>query len=102
MHSKPEIKEVVALSRKRMSKPSFGLYLLLILSIPFFWACDSENAFDCLQVDGDIIEQTLELPPFTRIQFEDDIRVELQEGPEQEVILQTGENLISDQYFCKR
>lgn len=82
------------LSRKRITtvlKPYLYSISLLLL-----WSCDSENAFDCVQLDGNIITQTLDLPEFSRIQFENDIRVELQQGPVQEVILETGENLVSD------
>jgi len=77
------------LSRKHI-RYLYSLILLLLL------ACDTEDGFDCLQTDGDIITSTLNLSSFTRIQFEDDIRVELRQGETQEVILETGENLISD------
>jgi len=71
------------------------LSLLIILLI----SCDSENATDCLQTDGTIITYDLEVPPFTKIQMEDDIRVVLKQGPMQEVIIETGENLVSDLSF---
>ena len=77
------------LSRKRIAIVILPLLLILL-------GCDSENAFDCIQADGDTVNITLDLPEFSRIQFEDDIRVELQQGPVQEVILETGENLVSD------
>lgn len=79
------------LSRKR----NMTLSLLIILLI----SCDSENATDCLQTDGTIITYDLEVPPFTKIQMEDDIRVVLKQGPMQEVIIETGENLVSDLSF---
>ncbi len=79
------------LSRKR----NLILHLLIVL----LFSCDTENANDCLQTDGDIITYEIELPVFTKIQMEDDIRVILKQGSEQQVIIETGENLVSDLYF---
>lgn len=59
-------------------------------------SCDSENANDCLQTDGDTITYIETVATFTEIQLEDDIQLILKEGPEQEVIIETGENLVSD------
>ena len=79
------------LSRKR----NIILQFLIVLLI----SCDAENANDCLQTDGTIITYEIEVPPFTKIQMEDDIRVILKQGPVQEVIIETGENLVSDLSF---
>jgi len=84
-----KFKVLPTLLRKRIA---FLYSFILVLSL----SCDTEDGFDCLQTDGDIISRTLDLAPFTRIQFEDDIRVELRQGDTQEVILETGENLLSD------
>ncbi|WP_405224495.1 head GIN domain-containing protein [Dokdonia sp. Asnod1-B02] len=80
------------LSRKR------NLILQLLLAVLLF-SCDTENANDCLQTDGDIITYEIEVPVFTKIQMEDDIRVLLKQGAEQQVIIETGENLVSDLNF---
>jgi len=66
------IKVIYTLSRKRNYS-----YLLLAFAL---LACNSEDANNCLQTDGDTINFTVELPTFTRIQMEDDIRVILREG----------------------
>ncbi len=92
-------REFHTLSRKRtfsyLKNRFTGLILIMITSI----SCDSENANDCLQTDGTIVEFTLNLPDFDKIQMEDDIRVLLKDGPEQEVRVETGENLVSDLNF---
>ena len=71
-------------------------YILNCIIIFLCIHCDSENAFACLQTDGNIVNIQLELPPFSQIQVEDDISIELRQGDVQEVILETGENLVSD------
>ena len=78
----------VTLSRKRI----LPIILLIITTI----SCDSENANDCLQTDGDTITYEEIVPAFSRIQLENDIQVILKEGPEQEVLIETGENLVPD------
>ncbi|MFC4688909.1 head GIN domain-containing protein [Dokdonia genika] len=83
------IRAIYTLSRKRNT---FLLALLLAILI----SCDSEDANDCFQTDGDIITYTLDVDTFSKIQMEDDIRVILKEGPQQEVIVETGENLVPD------
>lgn len=59
-------------------------------------ACDSENANDCLQTDGNNITYELELAPFDRIQVENDVQLIVKQGEQQNVRVQTGENLVSD------
>jgi hypothetical protein len=61
-----------------------------------FFACDSENANDCFQKSGSIITEEKVLPIFTKIQVNRDVEVVLKEGLTQQVILETGENLLND------
>lgn len=87
------------LSRK-LFLTKYVKYNLIILSIlALTTSCNSEDANDCLQTDGDIVTYLVELPPFTKIQMENDIRVILKEGPMQQVLVETGENLIPDLVF---
>ncbi len=58
-------------------------------------ACDSENANDCFQTSGSIIQQEFEVFQFERILVNRDIEVILAEGDFQ-VLVETGENLIND------
>jgi len=65
--------------------------LLLVL-----FGCNSENAIDCFQRTGDIVSKTVEVPDFTRILVLPNVELILKEGPETEIIIQSGEHLINE------
>ncbi len=67
-------------------------YLLILLCI----ACDSETAPDCFQLAGETVQIPIALPNFTKIRMEHNVSLEIKQGQNQEVILETGENLLSD------
>jgi len=60
------------------------------------FSCDKENGSDCFQATGTIITTEFEVAPFTKIQFEDDVTLVLKQEPTQSVVIETGENLLSD------
>ena len=66
----------------------FGLFLL--------FACNSEDAGDCFQKAGSIVQQEFIVDPFERILVNRDIELVVKEGVEFEVIVETGENLMND------
>ncbi|MDH7911852.1 head GIN domain-containing protein [Winogradskyella sp. SYSU M77433] len=68
------------------------LYVLLFL----VFACNSEDANDCFQTSGSIIQQTFEVSSFEQILVNRDIELIIKEAPEYSVIVETGENLIND------
>ncbi|MCR8668850.1 DUF2807 domain-containing protein [Aestuariibaculum sp. M13] len=70
--------------------------LIYILSLVFFFACDSENAGDCFQKTGAIIQQEFTVEAFTKILVNRDIELIVKQGAEQKVVVETGENLIND------
>ena len=70
-------------------------YLFTILSF-FVLACGSDNAGDCFEGEGDPVEVTFDLPEFTKLRSETDVIVYIKQGPEQKVVLKTGENMVSD------
>ncbi|WP_299765093.1 head GIN domain-containing protein [uncultured Dokdonia sp.] len=80
------------LSRKRILTSS-----LLILTL--ICSCDSEDATDCLQTDGDAITRTIELPFFDKVRTENDMRLEITQGETQQIIVETRENLFNDLVF---
>ncbi len=80
------------LSRKRIT-----LFSLLIATL--FYSCDSEDATDCLQTDGDAITRTLELPFFDKERTENDMRLEITQGDTQSITVETRENLFNDLVF---
>lgn len=69
------------------------IYLLLAL---FFITCDTEDANDCFQKSGSIVSEEFVVPVFTKIRVNRGVEVILKEGITQKVILETGENLMSD------
>ena len=67
-----------------------------VLSIVLLAACDSEQAPDCLQTAGDIVEQEISTPFFDKIVVHEHVGLVLKEGPEQQVVVETGEHLLAD------
>lgn len=86
-------KNILACRLSPKCAPSFWIFLLVLSS------CNSEDANDCFQTDGKATSYIVELPIFSKIQMENDIRVLLSVGPEQKVTIETGENLIPDLVF---
>ena len=69
------------------------IYIFISLLIV---ACSSENANDCFQASGKIIQQEVDVPDFEKILVNRDIEVILSEGSEINVIIETGKNLMND------
>lgn len=59
-------------------------------------ACNSENANDCFQKAGENIETTFEVSDFSKIRIEGEVSLILKQGDTREVVIATGENLLSD------
>lgn len=72
-------------------KKIFYLYILV-----FVFACNSEDANDCLQTAGSIVQQEINAANFTKILVNRNVQLILKEGAEPLVIIETGENLLSD------
>jgi hypothetical protein len=70
--------------------------IIYIIFICLCFACDSENAGDCFQTTGAIIQQEFTVPTFDKILVNRDIELILKEGPSEEVIVETGKNLFND------
>lgn len=70
--------------------------LIYIAAFFFLVACDSENANDCFQKAGSIIQQEITVPSFDKILVNRDVELIIKEGPRQQVIIETGENLLND------
>ena len=69
--------------------------LIYILAFVFF-ACDSEDANDCFQTSGTIIQETIAVSSFERILVNRGVELIIKEAPEYSVIVETGKNLIND------
>lgn len=70
--------------------------LVYILMVGLLFACNGDNVPDCFQNAGDIIEQEFEVASFSKITVNPRIELILSQGPTQQVIVQTGEYLLSD------
>ncbi|WP_138432978.1 head GIN domain-containing protein [Winogradskyella algicola] len=68
------------------------IYLLVFL----VFACNSEDANDCFQTSGSIIQQEVDVVDFERILVNRGIELIITEAPEYKVTIETGENLIND------
>lgn len=68
-----------------------GIMLLFLIT-----ACDSEDANNCFQKTGAIIQQEVVVSNFEKILVNRDVELIVKEGTEQRVVIETGENLIND------
>lgn len=68
-------------------------YCILVL---FCFACDSEEALDCFQLAGTTIQVPYDVSDFNMIRIEHNVSLLVKQGETQEVILETGENLLPD------
>ncbi len=69
------------------------IYIAIAL---LFMACDSENGLDCFKKEGAIVQREIELASFTKIVVFERVQLHIKEGSIQEVIVESGENLIDD------
>ncbi|HKJ48746.1 MAG TPA: head GIN domain-containing protein [Christiangramia sp.] len=69
------------------------IYLLAIIGLV---GCDSEDAGNCLQESGDIIQEEILVENFDEIIVYDKIKLFIEQGAEQKVVLETGENLLNE------
>lgn len=69
-----------------------SIYIMILLLL----ACNSEDANDCFQKAGNLIQETIEVSSFDKILVHRDIELIIKEAPEYAVVVETGENLIAD------
>ncbi len=58
--------------------------------------CNTEDGFDCFQNSGDLVRDIVAVPDFTQITVFENVQLVLRQGPETEVMIETGEFLRSD------
>ncbi|NLP58861.1 head GIN domain-containing protein [Lutibacter sp. B1] len=69
---------------------------LFICFIGLAISCDDENANDCFQTAGPIVQQEFDVPEFDKIVFHKKVELFITQGDVQKVIVETGENLLND------
>jgi hypothetical protein len=62
----------------------------------FLISCNGEKAPDCFQAEGETIQEVFAVPFFSEIRIEDDVSLLIKQGDTQEVIIETGDNLLND------
>ena len=70
--------------------------LVYIICIVFLFACNSENAGDCFQTSGSIIQKEVTVDVFEKILVNRDIKLVVKEDIDYKVVIETGKNLIND------
>ena len=70
--------------------------LISILFLIVTLSCNNEDAGDCFQTAGEIIQQEIEVGTFTKILVNKKIELLITQGPQQKVVVETGENLLND------
>jgi len=77
----------------RVIKVKNIVFLLVFITL---FTCDSEDANDCFQTSGIIVQQEVTVDAFTKILVNRDVALILKQGAEIEVIIETGKNLLND------
>ena len=61
-----------------------------------FYSCNSEDASNCFQTAGTTIQQEFDVATFNKIIINERIELIIKQGVDQQVIVETGENLMND------
>ena len=70
--------------------------IFLILSTFLLSSCDSEDAPGCFKKAGEIVQDEVQVAAFNEIIVYEQVKLFIKQGPVQEVIIETGENLRKD------
>lgn len=70
--------------------------LTYILCLIFLFACNSEDAGDCFQTSGSIIQQEVTIEAFEKILVKRNVKLVLKQDVDYKVVIETGKNLIND------
>ncbi|MGB1246255.1 MAG: GIN domain-containing protein [Flavobacteriaceae bacterium] len=77
----------------RLELKIWGLGLLTAL---VFWGCDGDNAWDCFQSSGPIVQRSFDVDKFKKIIIWNRVQLIVSSGSEQSVIVESGENLMNE------
>jgi hypothetical protein len=70
--------------------------IIYIAFIILVFSCNSDNAGDCFQTSGETIQQEISLDAFDKILVNRDIELIIKDGITQNVVIETGKNLLND------
>lgn len=89
-------KDLEMIGNQKVGFAFCSLVSCLLVLVSCLSSCNSENAPDCLQNDGELIRQEVALPNFDKITVFENLALVLKEGPEQKVEIETGEFLLNE------
>ena len=69
---------------------------IYFITILLFVGCDSDKGWDCIQTAGSIVQQEVSMPSFDKVLVWERVKLFVQEGEEQKVVIETGSNLMPD------
>ncbi|WP_299525680.1 head GIN domain-containing protein [Winogradskyella sp.] len=69
---------------------------LIFIAVLFVFACNSEDANDCFQTAGKIIQEEVLVPSFNRILVNRNVELIISQAENYKVTIETGENLLND------
>ena len=70
--------------------------IIYVLVFAITISCNNEDAGDCFQTAGEIIQQEIEVNSFTKVLVNKKIELFVTQGPQQKIVVETGENLMND------
>ncbi|MCF4101998.1 DUF2807 domain-containing protein [Gillisia sp. M10.2A] len=68
----------------------------IIFSLLFICSCDTEDAPGCFKKAGDIVIDEVEVAPFNEIIVYERVKLFIEQGPVQKIVIETGKNLRKD------
>ncbi len=69
---------------------------LIVFAGFLIWGCNGDNVPDCFQNAGDIVRNEVVLPTFQKITVFEGVELILEQGTQQRVEIETGENLLNE------
>ena len=76
---------------KEIKRKKIPIFLIFVFA---FSSCEIDKATDCFQSAGTSITKEMELPGFDKILVYENVKLFIANGPEQKVVVKTGENLL--------
>lgn len=70
--------------------------IVCFLTILLLYGCDSEKGWDCIQTAGGIVKQEVSVASFDKVTAWSRVKLFVEEGPTQKVIVESGSNLMPD------
>ena len=70
--------------------------IVYITSFILLFACNSEDAGDCFQTSGNLIQQEVTIEAFEKILVNRDIKLVVKQDVNYKVVIETGKNLMND------